>query len=160
MKTDNQPIQFEFSALEKHLLNDYQHRLPNSLTPYADMAKQYGVTEQEVIKSLKHLQEIKVISRIGAVFKANTVGASTLAAIAVEPEQLQNVANIVSSYQEVNHNYEREHRYNLWFVLTTANQKKLEMVLTDISRKTGYHILNLPMLKDFYINLGFKLQWH
>jgi len=149
-----------FSNLEKHLLNDYQQNLPASLTPYADMAQRYGVSEKLVINSLDHLQQIGVISRIGAVFKANTVGVSTLAAMAIPTAQLQTIADIVSSYKAVNHNYEREHAYNLWFVLTAINQTKIDQVLTEISQTTGYPILNLPMIKDYYINLGFKLQWH
>ena len=150
----------QFSELEKHLLNDYQQALPTSLTPYADMAERYGVSEQTVLNSLKHLQQIGVISRVGAVFKANSVGTSTLCAMAIPPEQLIRIADIVSSYQAVNHNYEREHQYNLWFVLTSQNQTELEQVISDIEQQTGYLVLNLPMIKDYYINLGFKLRWH
>ncbi len=150
----------EFSDLEKHLLNDYQQNLPPSITPYADMAARYQVSEQSVLNSLQHLQQIGVISRIGAVFKANTIGVSTLAAIAVKPAELQKIADIISTYQAVNHNYEREHAYNLWFVLTATDQIELEQVISDIEQKTGYPVLNLPMIKDYYINLGFKLKWH
>ena len=150
----------EFSDLEKHLLNDYQQNLPPSITPYADMAARYQVSEQTVLNSLQHLEQIGVISRIGAVFKANTIGVSTLAAIAVKQAELQKIADIVSTYQAVNHNYEREHQYNLWFVLTATDQTELEQVIQDIEQKTGYRVLNLPMIKDYYINLGFKLKWH
>ncbi len=150
---------FAFSALEKQLLNNYQQKLPLSLTPYADMAEDLGVSEQTVLNSLQHLQNIGAISRIGAVFKANTVGVSTLAAMAIPVDQLNAIAKLISSYPEVNHNYEREHHYNLWFVLTARDQAQLDQVLQEMQQKTGYAILNLPMEQDFYINLGFKLQW-
>jgi DNA-binding Lrp family transcriptional regulator len=159
LRTVNQSA-FEFSALEKQLLNNYQQKLPPSLTPYADMADDLGVSEQTVLNSLQHLHNLGVISRIGAVFKANTVGVSTLAAMAIPQTQLIRIADMISSYSEVNHNYEREHHYNLWFVLTASNQTHLDQVLNEMRQTTGYAILNLPMKQDFYINLGFKLQWH
>ena len=57
---------------------------------------------------------------------------STLAALAVPEERLHQVAARVSQYPEVNHNYAREHRYNLWFVLTGPNRQHIERVLEEL----------------------------
>ena len=38
--------------------------------------------------------------------------------MAVPPEKLEVVAQTVNRFPEVNHNYEREHERNLWFVIT------------------------------------------
>jgi DNA-binding Lrp family transcriptional regulator len=100
-----------------------------------------------------------MISRIGAVIRPRTIGASTLAAIKVPPERLLEIAALVSSYPEVNHNYEREHDLNLWFVINAANKEHLKNVLQDIEAKTALQVLSLPMLADFHIDLGFDLQW-
>jgi DNA-binding Lrp family transcriptional regulator len=69
------------------------------------------------------------------------------------------VADIVSAFTEVNHNYEREHRYNLWFVVTARDPEHLEQVLDTIAQRTGLKPLDLPMLEDYFIDLGFRLQW-
>ena len=45
------------------------------------------------------------------------------------PERLHQVAERVSQYPEVNHNYAREHHYNLWFVLTGPDRQHIERVL-------------------------------
>jgi DNA-binding Lrp family transcriptional regulator len=143
--------------LEKRLLNEYQKGLPLSPTPFADIARRLGTSEALVLKILDRLQQLGVISRVGPVFKPKQVGASTLAAMAVPETLLETVADLISGYPEVNHNYERENSYNLWFVVTAPHQERLEQVLADMEQKTGYPILYLPLEKQFHIDLGFPL---
>ena len=145
--------------LGRRLLNDFQHDFPLSPTPYADMAARLGVTEQEVLASLQALRESGAISRIGAVVRPNRVGASTLAAMAVPPAELEAVAALVSGYTEVNHNYEREHRLNLWFVAQASDTVQLQAVLDEIAARTGYEVLSFPLEEDYHIDLGFELRW-
>ena len=148
-----------FTSLEQHLLNDFQRDMSLSATPYADMAKQLGVTEAEVIESIQSLQQRGVISRVGPVFRPNKIGVSTLAAMSVPAQDLECVARIVSAFPEVNHNYEREHEFNLWFVVTAASEEQLAIVLHEIELHTEYPLMSLPMLDDYFIDLGFKLKW-
>jgi DNA-binding Lrp family transcriptional regulator len=146
------------NELQRNLLNDFQHDFPSSPTPYADMAARLGVTEQEVLVSLQSLKESGAISRIGAVVRPNQVGVSTLAAMAVPPAELEAVAALVSGYTEVNHNYEREHRLNLWFVANSTDAPRLEAVLAEITARTGYEVLSFPLEEDYHIDLGFELR--
>ncbi|WP_043739508.1 Lrp/AsnC family transcriptional regulator [Thioalkalivibrio nitratireducens] len=149
----------ELTDLERHLLNDFQHDLLLTPRPYAEMGERLGVDEQAVIDALERLRECGVVTRVGAVFRPHSVGASTLAALAVPPERLETVAGIVSAYRHVNHNYEREHDYNLWFVATAPDEGELCDVLEDIERATGLPVLALPLLEDYHIDLGFELRW-
>ncbi len=169
MKTQDQPYLIcgspsgcpssELSDLDKQLLNNYQHDFPGTSTPYADLAQELGISEQQVIEALQRLTETGAVSRIGAVFQPKRIGTSTLAAMAVPAGQLQDVARLVSGYISVNHNYERKHHYNLWFVVTAADNEQLESVLSDIQSKSGFPVLSLPMLESYHIDLGFELQW-
>ena len=77
--------------------------------------------------------------------------------MAIPADQLEAVAAQISAYSEVNHNYEREDRLNLWFVITAPDQERLMQVLAEIEQQTGYTILNLPLLKQYHIDLGFPL---
>ncbi len=147
-----------WSAIDQRLLNDYQQNLPLSPTPYADMAREIGVTEDEVIARLRELKQAGVVSRVGAVVRPNIVGASTLAAMAVPSEQLESVAALVNGYTEVNHNYEREHRLNLWFVAQAADAARLQAVLDEIAARSGYEVLSFPLVEDYHIDLGFELK--
>jgi DNA-binding Lrp family transcriptional regulator len=149
----------QLSEFERHLVNDFQRGFPLSPTPYADVAARLGVTEQEVIEALERLQATGIVSRVGAVFRPNRVGVSTLAAMSVPAHSIDAVAAIVNACPEVNHNYEREHAYNLWFVVTAPDEARLQQALARIEQQSGYPVLSLPMQEDYHIDLGFPLQW-
>jgi DNA-binding Lrp family transcriptional regulator len=149
----------QYSRLEQQLLNDFQHGLPLSPTPYADLAEKLGVYESTVIENLQRLQTEGVISRVGAVFRPNRVGVSTLAAMAVPEQELEKIADIVSSFDEVNHNYERDHQFNLWFVVVATDDESLQSTLAEIEERSGYKVMDLPMMDDYFIDLGFELRW-
>jgi DNA-binding Lrp family transcriptional regulator len=127
--------------------------------PFALLAERLGVDEAEVLAALTRLQAEGCISRVGPVLRPNRVGASTLAAMAVPAERLEEVAALVSAYPQVNHNYEREHEFNLWFVATAPDRQRLQDLLDEIRRRTGLEVMDLPLLEDYFINLGFPLQW-
>lgn len=148
------------SPLHKQLLNNYQQDFPLSPTPYRDIADQLGVSEDEVLRAFQVLSERQMISRIGPVIAPNSIGSSALVAMAVPEADLQRVAELVSRYPEVNHNYERENRFNLWFVLIAGSERHLQTVIADIEAKSGYPAMLLPMLADYFINLGFELNLH
>jgi len=149
--------QVTLTALEKCLLNEYQRDFPLCSSPFALIAEQQGVTEKEVIRTLDSLQQRGLVSRVGPVFAPQRAGASTLAALSVPDGELERVADCVSRYEEVNHNYEREHAFNLWFVVTAPDQGHVQRVLEAIETETGLPVLDLPLERSFYIDLGFPL---
>jgi DNA-binding Lrp family transcriptional regulator len=149
----------QFSKLEQRLLNEFQQGMPLTPYPYADIARQLGVYETTVLETLRRLQTEGVMSRVGAVFRPNRVGTSTLAAMSVPAAELEKIAAIVNRFVEVNHNYEREHRYNLWFVVVAVDDNQLQRVLAEIEVSCGYPVLDLPLQHEHFIDLGFDLKW-
>ncbi len=147
-------------ALDRRLLDEFQRDFPLVPRPYAILAERLGVAEEAVIERLTRLTSEGAISRVGAVFKPHAAGSSTLAAMAVPPERLEEVADLVSAYPEVNHNYERENRLNLWFVVAAPDQERLEAVLAEIKARTSINVLDLRLLAEYHIDLGFGLKWN
>ncbi|MCY1400760.1 AsnC-like ligand binding domain protein [compost metagenome] len=145
----------ELDTLSRQLLDRFQKGLPICAEPYRMIAEALGCEEQEVLQRLERLHECGALSRVGPVFEHRLAGASTLAALAVPPERLEAVAQRISSYPEVNHNYQREHFYNLWFVLTADNRDHIDAVLDEIAADTGLSPLDLPMLQAYHIDLAF-----
>jgi siroheme decarboxylase len=143
--------------LMERLLNDFQHDFPLSPTPFAQIARRLNTSTAVVLARLRELQLQGAVSRVGPVFRPNTIGASTLAAMQVTAAELESVASVVNGFPEVNHNYEREHRYNLWFVVTAADQATLAETLTRITQHTGHAVLSLPLVRDYHIDLGFRM---
>lgn len=145
------------SPLDCALLNQVQKHFPLEERPFKVIGQRLGMDEEAVLERLQKLDREGAISRFGAVFKPNTVGASTLAALAVPPEHVEETAGLVNAMPGVNHNYLREHEYNLWFVITGRNREELTLRLRDIHTETGYPMLDLPMEQSYHIDLGFKL---
>lgn len=145
------------NALAARLLNEFQRGFPLVPEPYAAIARSLGVREAQVRSTLAAACADGRVSRVGAVFRPGTVGASTLAALAVPPADLARVAALVSARREVNHNYEREHRYNLWFVATAPDAAALAAALAGIAAESGLPPIALPLVTDYWIDLGFDL---
>lgn len=139
------------------LLNDYQHGFPLCGTPFATIARHTGLSPDAVLAQYQCWQQEGRISRIGPVFAPQRVGASLLAAIKVAPAALAQAAAMVSAHPEVNHNYEREHAYNLWFVVTAPSHERLCAVLDAIETECKTPVLRLPLVEQYHIDLGFSL---
>lgn len=139
------------------LVNAWQRGFPLVSRPYAELAAALGLSETEVLTRLQRLGSDGVISRIGAVFRPHTLGWSTLAAVAVGAHRLEAVAAAISDFPEINHNYQREHEFNLWFVATAPSRERVADVLAEIRTLAGGPLLDLPMVEDFHIDLGFDL---
>jgi len=144
-------------SLDFRLINEFQRDFPLEPQPFAEIAYRLCTDEETVLAALARLRGEGVVSRVGAVFAPRRVGASTLAALAAPPDRLEEIAARVSARPEVNHNYEREHRYNLWFVVTAGGEAHLARTLRDIERDTGCQVISLPLEHEFYIDLGFDL---
>jgi siroheme decarboxylase len=144
-------------TLDFRLLNDFQRNFPLCSAPFAELAAKLGVAEGVVLRMLEQLRREGKISRVGAVFAPKRIGASTLAAMAVPPEKLRDVAEAVNRFPQVNHNYEREHRYNLWFVVTAGSEGHLQAAMGAIEQSAGYPVLKLPLVQEYHIDLGFAL---
>lgn len=145
------------TPLELRLLNEFQRDFPLVPAPYTVLAETLGASEREVLEGLARLRTSGAVSRVGAVFRPGAIGASTLAAMAVPPGRLDCVATLVSRFPEVNHNYEREHEFNLWFVAAAQDDGALEALLDRIECATGLPVLALPLVEEYHIDLGFRL---
>ena len=142
---------------ETRLLNEFQRGFPLAREPYAVIAERLGTDVAWVRATLARFLADGRVSRVGAVLRPGAVGVSTLAALAVPEGELAAVAAMVSARPEVNHNYEREHRYNLWFVAMAADGAALDEALAAIARDTGYAPITLPLVADYWIDLAFDL---
>lgn len=143
--------------VELTLVDRWQHNFPLVDKPFEVIGRLAALNERETIRIFRRLREIGVISRIGAVVRPNTVGSSTLAALQVPPENLEQVAAFVSREPLVTHNYERTHALNLWFVIAGADANAIAATIESIRQQTGLEAVDLPMLRAYHLGLGFPL---
>ena len=140
------------------LLDGFQRDFPLESRPFARIAVRLGLSEAEVIDRLTRMQAAGRIARVGGTVRPNTAGASTLAALAVPEERIEEVAAIVGAEAGVNHSYQREADWNLWFVATAPDATALSAMLARIEATSGLPLLDLRLVRPFNIDLGFPLK--
>ncbi|MWG34056.1 siroheme decarboxylase subunit beta [Halomarina oriensis] len=139
------------------LVDGYQSGFPVEPHPFRAVGADLGVTEEAALERVQRLREAGVFRRFGAVLNPPVIGSSTLAAVSAPDDRFEAVAEVINGYRQVNHNYRRDHEWNMWFVVTAAARETRDAILADIEERTGLDVLNLPMLTDYYIDLEFPV---
>lgn len=147
----------KLSSIDRQIINHLQGGFPVCEDPWAQVSKQMGLDEYILIERIRQMQESGFISRFGPLYDAHKMGGGlTLAAMQVRPEDFEQVTEIVNSHQEIAHNYEREHRLNMWFVIATEFPEQVDEVIHQIEKQTGYPVYNMPKQEEYF--LGLKLE--
>jgi DNA-binding Lrp family transcriptional regulator len=141
---------------DRAIINALQGGFPVCERPYQAAAQQLGIAEEELIARLERMLAEKVLTRFGPLYHAEKMGgAFTLAAMAVPEADYDRVAEIVNGLSEVAHNYRREHRLNMWFVLATDAPEGIETAIREIKERTGLKVFNFPKEEEFFLELRF-----
>jgi DNA-binding Lrp family transcriptional regulator len=139
---------------DRKIINVLQQGFPLSEEPYADVAVQLGITENELLSRLSQLLEDKTLTRFGPMYDAQKLGgAFSLVAIQVPEKDFDTVTAVVNSYPEVAHNYQRDHDFNMWYVLATETAQQIDEVNNEIEQRTGLKVFNMPKLDEYFIGL-------
>ncbi|OJX72144.1 AsnC family transcriptional regulator [Magnetospirillum sp. 64-120] len=143
--------------MDRAIVNALQGGFPVSETPFADAAKALGLTAEQLITRIRVMKEQGVLSRFGPMYNADRFGGhNTLVAMEVPADRFDEVAEIVNSFPEVAHNYQRDHRLNMWFVIAAESRERVARVLTEVQDRTGLVAHDLPKLTEFHIGLKFE----
>ncbi len=141
-------------ALAIRFINEYQGGVPLCDAPFQAMAEQLQCNESSLIALIRQLLHDGYLSRFGPLYDAQKMGGGlTLAALAVPLKRFESVAEIVNAMPEVAHNYRREHRLNMWFVIATENQSDVAQVIRRIEQKTALKVYDCPKQQEFFVGL-------
>lgn len=145
-------------TLDRQIINELQGGFPVSEHPYAEVAATLNTSEEELISRLERMLDQGLLSRFGPMYHAERLGGGlTLAAISVPEHRFDTVTEIVNSHAEVAHNYARDHKLNMWFVLATETPERISEVIDEIEAETGLEVVNMPKLEEYFIGLRFDL---
>jgi len=117
--------------------------------PYREIADQTGMKEQDVLNVIKQMLASGLIRKFGAVVRHREAGFSANAMVvwAVPEDRCEHVGQMLSSYPEITHCYERspafEGKYNLFSMIHLRNQD-IEKIVEKIATIAGiqdYRIL-------------------
>jgi DNA-binding Lrp family transcriptional regulator len=140
--------------IDRLIINRLQGGFPIADRPYAAAATAIGIDEADLVRRLERMLADGTLSRFGPLYDAERMGgAVTLAAMAVPAERFDEVAAIVNGFPEVAHNYARDHRLNMWFVVNADEPERIAHVLAAIEQATGLPVMNLPKRAEYFLEL-------
>jgi DNA-binding Lrp family transcriptional regulator len=141
-------------AIDRRIINGLQGGFPICERPYAAAAEELGLSEGDLISRLDALLHDGVLSRFGPMYRAERMGGDvTLAAMCVPDNRFDAVAEIVNSFDEVAHNYARDHALNMWFVIAADRRERIDQVVAEIEEATDLEVFDMPKIEEFFIGL-------
>lgn len=143
--------------IHRKIVNTLQDGLTLCERPFAELAGDLGITEEEVVGRIAELLAEGYLSRFGPLYNAEALGgALSLCALEAPEDDFDEIASKVNAHPEVAHNYERDHELNMWFVLATDRPERISEVAEEIELETGCEVYQFPKLEEFFI--GLKLE--
>ena len=144
--------------LDKEILNEIQWTFPLVSQPFHEIAKKFHVSTEVIKKRLSDLKKTGILRQLSAIFDTRRLGyKSSLVAMEIEQDKLEYVAHQINRHPGVSHNYEREHKFNLWFTLAVPPGSDLKSEVDKFRKIPGIvNVRMLPTIKLFKI--GVKLE--
>ncbi|MBV2361646.1 Lrp/AsnC family transcriptional regulator [Thalassococcus sp. CAU 1522] len=137
---------------DRILINRLQDGLPIVAEPFAALAAELGISQDDVLARIAAMRESGVLTRFGPFYDAAAMGgAFCLCAMAVPDAEFEHVMTLVNARPEVAHNYRRTHRLNMWFVLATEREEEIGQVAASLTEETGHKVLCFPKEAEFFV---------
>ncbi len=145
---------------DKRLLNQLQMHFPLVPRPFAVIGERLGLSEEEVLARARRLKKEGIIRQISAIFDSRRLGySSTLIAMDILDEHIDESARRISEHPGVSHNYRRDHPFNLWFTLTLPPGADLEAEVAKLAEQAKARRTRiLPALRLFKIGVELDLE--
>jgi DNA-binding Lrp family transcriptional regulator len=144
--------------LDRVIINTLQRGFPICPEPFAAAAAAMNTSEAILIKRVQRLLDDGTLTRFGPLYNAEKLGgALSLCAMKVPEAEFDKVCDIVNGFDEVAHNYERDHLLNMWFVLATDSVQSKQRVIRAIEQRTGLQVLDMPKQREFFVGLHFEV---
>ncbi len=131
------------------ILTKIPSQFPLTERPYKKMAEAAGVSEGELIHTLKELKNSGVLRRVAAVLAHRKVAIShnAMAVWKVDERDVELIGAVIASFPEVSHCYERGTggywEYNLYTMIHGKSYEACMKSIENIVSKTGikdYHV--------------------
>jgi DNA-binding Lrp family transcriptional regulator len=140
--------------IDRRIINALQGGFPLCDEPYRAVADSLGLDATELIARIERMLQERVLTRFGPMYQIERMGGSfVLAALAVPETEFDRIAEIVNALPEVAHNYRREHRLNMWFVLATETREGVARAIARIEAETGLPVFAFPKEREYFVEM-------
>jgi DNA-binding Lrp family transcriptional regulator len=132
-----------FSEQEKQLIRELQGDIPIVSMPFYEIGKRVGVSEGQVMDTIKRWKKEGLIRRFGSVLRHYKAGIATNAMIvwSVPNDRTMEVGPVMASFSQVSHCYERpvlpQWSYNIYTMVHAGSKEECQAIAEKIAEKTG-----------------------
>ncbi len=140
-------MSYTFTETEQAILRIVQKNLPDSATPYADIAQSVGCSEEEVLCLLQKLKDEGAIRRFGASIKHQKTGWNYNAMVAwqVSEADADAFGAIAAQHAHISHCYFRpssaaDWPYTLYTMTHGRSEEECQQTIAEIQKATGVSV--------------------
>lgn len=133
-----------FTDTERAILRIVQSQLPDTLTPYADIAREVGTDEETVLALLRRLKENGAIRRFGASIKHQRTGWAHNAMVAwiVDEKDCDAIGEAAARHPNISHVYYRptsasDWPYTFYTMVHGRSGEECREVIETLRRETS-----------------------
>ncbi len=128
---------------DRKIIRLIQGDIPLDARPFAIMAAQAGMKEEDFINGIKDLRKRGILRRFGATLRHQEAGFRSNAMVAwiVPNEKVEETGTLFSTFREVTHCYNRMPQpgwpYNLYTMIHGGSKKECSRIAEKMSREAG-----------------------
>ncbi len=140
-------------SVDREIINQFQGDFPIVDRPFLALAEKLDIAESEVMTRIRFMLDDGLLTRFGPLYNIDKMGGTfSLCAMQVPEDIFEDIADKVNQFPEVAHNYERDNRLNMWFVIAAESEPELGEIIKRIEQATGLQVFNFPKQREFYVN--------
>jgi siroheme decarboxylase len=143
------------SNQEKEIARLIQGDLPLIARPFKEFESLTGLTEEEILRSISDLTGNGMIRKFGAILRHQKAGYTQNAVVvwAVPEHRREAVGNVLASFSEITHCYERtppfEEKYTI-FTMVHFRAGEEDSVIQKLSAASGIKDFNVLTSEEEY----------
>ncbi len=129
--------------LDKRIIARLQGDLPLVPEPFAAIAREVGISEEELLTKIRGYLEAGVMRRFSTILRHHRAGytANAMCCWLVPPERVEEAGRVMATFREASHVYQRptypDWPYNLFTMLHGKTKEDLYRAAAEISARTG-----------------------
>lgn len=133
----------QVDPLTRKIVAALQGDIPLVQEPYRELAREIGISAEELLQRLQELKERGILKRVGAVLRHRQAGfvANAMVAWRVPEEKVDEAGREMASFQEASHVYQRPvyegWPYNLYTMIHATSREECEEIIGRISSCIG-----------------------
>jgi len=129
--------------LDKKVIGLIQGDLPVEPRPFASLAEEMGISEEDFLERVNNLKNRGVLRRFGATLRHQKAGygANAMVAWMVPDDRIDEVGTRLAQFREVTHCYQRNPQgdwpYNLFSMVHGNSQEQCHEIAAAMSKTVG-----------------------